>query len=128
MEKKTKTRVANLCVDFVNHEASCAGLKLRLTFNEQKILELLIKNMNHTIHKEYLIDALYGDKLDGGALTNTLKVNICTLREKIRRATGKDFILTIPWMGYQFVRPQDWYPVYARPKRRKRCENNLSVT
>lgn len=105
-----------LTVDRENHETFAYGKKLRLTSKEQQILEKLLKNMDHTVTSELLIYTLYGDKEDGGALSNTLKVNIYTLRKKLYKAAGKNFIVTVPWIGYCIVHPSQWYPACMKRK------------
>ncbi len=127
LRDKTKTMVGGLCVDFVKHRASYGRSGIKLFRNEQKVLETLIKNLDQAVCRESLVKVLYGDRMWSDALRNTLKVNVCTLRQKLYKATGKNFIQTIPWLGYQFVKPENWYPVYLRPKRVKKCESNMKI-
>src|SRR5687768_10559634 len=90
----------------------------RLTFQDQPVsltpkafqtLVLLLQNHGNVVEKEYLINELWPDTF---VEESTLAQNILTLRKTLRRfEQEKDFIVTIPRRGYEFVGDvQNVYP------------------
>src|SRR5688572_7520733 len=90
----------------------------RLTFQDQPVsltpkafqtLVLLLQNHGNVVEKEYLINELWPDTF---VEESTLAQNILTVRKTLRRfKQEKDFIVTIPRRGYEFVGDvQNIYP------------------
>lgn len=76
------------------------GVDLRLTTTEFKLLATFIRNSNHTLSREQLLQKLWdidGDFIDD----NTLSVHIRRLREKIEdNPSSPKYIKTIRGLGY----------------------------
>src|SRR5687768_16931601 len=82
----------------------------RLTFQDQPVsltpkafqtLVLLLQNQGKVVEKEYFLNELWPDTF---VEESTLAQNILTLRKTLRRfEQEKDFIVTIPRRGYEFV-------------------------
>ena len=90
----------------------------RLTFQDQPVsltpkafqtLVLLLQNHGNVVEKEYLINELWPDTF---VEESTLAQNILTVRKTLRRfKQERDFIVTIPRRGYEFVGDvQNIYP------------------
>lgn len=82
----------------------------RLTFKDQPVsltpkafqtLVVLLENHGHVVEKEYFLNEVWPDTF---VEESTLAQNILTLRKTLRRFDGeRDFIVTIPRRGYEFV-------------------------
>lgn len=90
----------------------------RLTFKGQPVsltpkafetLVLLLQNRGKVVEKEYFLNEVWPDTF---VEESTLAQNILTLRKTLRRyRQERDFIVTIPRRGYEFVGDvQDIYP------------------
>ena len=64
------------------------------TENEKNLIYYLVKNLNHTIHNNILIDYVWGDKIVN---SNTLRTQIKKIRSKI----SYNFIHNIRGVGYK---------------------------
>jgi len=101
-EKVEKIKIDNLSFDFDNMEYTKDDKKLILSKTEQKLLKILIKNKNHVLTRDQLIDRIWSD---GGEFVdeNALTVNIKRLREKIEENKSKPvYIKTVYGIGYLF--------------------------
>ena len=90
----------------------------RLTFRDQPVsltpkafqtLVVLLQNHGNVVEKEYFLNEVWPDTF---VEESTLAQNILTLRKTLRRfEQEKDFIVTIPRRGYEFVGDvQNLYP------------------
>src|SRR5688572_21160240 len=90
----------------------------RLTFQDQPVsltpkafqtLVLLLQNHGNVVEKDYLLNELWPDTF---VEESTLAQNILTVRKTLRRfKQERDFIITIPRRGYEFVGDvQNIYP------------------
>ncbi len=75
------------------------GVKLELSKNEFRILQLLYENAGKTVGRETIMKRLWDNEcfVDD----NTLTVNMNRLRRKLEEAGVRDFILTKKGVGYQ---------------------------
>jgi len=85
-------------LDITSGTLSYKDKKVELTKNEQKILNLLMKNKTKVISREKLMKALWDD--DYFVNENTLTVNINRIRNKLEDMDIKDFITTRKGDGY----------------------------
>jgi two-component system alkaline phosphatase synthesis response regulator PhoP len=77
------------------------GVKIDLTLKEFELLEILVRNQNKVLKRDYLLNTLW----DYNATTNTrvLDVHISKLRDKIEPDTGQPvYIKTVRGIGYKF--------------------------
>jgi len=78
--------------------------EIALTVTENHILTHLMKNAPHVVTHTNLAEAVWGDDYPGA--TDSLKVHIRRLREKIEQDPGKPrFILTKTGVGYFLSKP-----------------------
>ena len=75
------------------------GVKLELTKNEFKIMQLLFEGSGNIVSRESMMKRLWDDEcfVDD----NTLTVNINRLRKRLEEAGLSDFIVTRKGIGYQ---------------------------
>jgi two-component system response regulator protein BraR/BceR len=74
------------------------GVRIELTKNEYRILEILLENKGKTVNRETLMTLLW--ESDDYVDENTLTVNINRLRKKLTENSIKDFIMTRRGIGY----------------------------
>lgn len=63
-----------------------ARKSITLTRGEARVFDVLWRNRGEFISTEKLDDAVYADRFDGGAVSNTTQVHISRMREKFRGA------------------------------------------
>ena len=79
--------------------------EIALTVTENHILGHLMKNAGHVVTHSNLAEAVWGDDYPGA--TDSLKVHIRRLREKIETDPGKPrIILTKTGIGYFLAKPE----------------------
>jgi DNA-binding response OmpR family regulator len=74
------------------------GLKLELSKNENKILQVLLENKGKTVSRDTIMTRLW--ETDSYIDDNTLTVNMTRLRKKLQEAGLADFITTKKGIGY----------------------------
>lgn len=74
------------------------GVRLELTKNELKILEILMQNTGKVISRENIMTVLWED--DSFVDDNTLTVNMTRIRKKLEEIGLRDFITTKKRVGY----------------------------
>ena len=77
---------------------SYQGVKLELTKNEYRIMQVLMENNGRTVSRETLMQRLW--ESDSFVDENTLSVNVARLRKKLEGAGLTDFIETRKGQGY----------------------------
>jgi two-component system KDP operon response regulator KdpE len=95
----------DMAIHFQNQEVTLAGVPVKLTPIEYKLLYHLVRNAGHLMPHQALLDRVWGADYDAGP--EYLKVFISRLRAKLRRPGGADFIETERGRGYRFVRPRE---------------------
>ena len=81
------------------------GKEIALTVTENHILGYLMKNAGRVVTHSNLAEAVWGDDYPGA--TDSLKVHIRRLREKIEQDPGKPrIILTKTGVGYFLAKPE----------------------
>jgi DNA-binding response OmpR family regulator len=98
-------KLAGLEIDLMDRLARVGGRRLELTPMEQALLYLLASNVERTLDREEILDAIWGS--DFVADSNLVDRHIRNLRVKL----GDDwrhprFIRTVPGRGYRFVAGQ----------------------
>ncbi len=73
--------------------------ELKLTSTEIKLLELFLKNPIKTFSKANLYESVWNDEYCYD--DNTINVHMSNLRNKLKKATGTEFIKTVWGIGYK---------------------------
>jgi two-component system response regulator MprA len=90
-------RVGDLSLDPISREVSRANRRVDLSPTEYKLLEVLVRKAGRVVHREILLQAVWG--FSGDVESNTLDAFIRHLRQKID-AQGPKLIHTIRTVGY----------------------------
>lgn len=81
-------------------EVRCDGKAVALSNKEFALLQYLMNNHGRVLSRTLILEKVWDMNVD--PFTHTVDVHIQRLREKIGRR-GKEFIVTVPGMGYKFV-------------------------
>ncbi len=104
----------DLRVDVAGHDVYLGDERVRLPLREFQLLELLARNVDQTLPRSLINDALWGSA--GGRPTNTLAVHIRRLRHRLHdNPIDPQRILTVRGVGYRLT------AAMARPARRGRA-------
>ncbi len=79
------------------------GSPVKLNAKEFALLEFLMSNPNQVFSPNELIDSVWSE--DCEVSTDTIRVYITRIREKIDRGNENSFIKTVHAVGYKFVPP-----------------------
>ena len=88
-----------LTIDFEDVQASCDGVKVKLTNKEFSLLSTLAKKRGRVVTRQQLLDHVWGYSYYGDA--RTLDVHIRRLRQKL--GVCGDCIETVVGVGYRFL-------------------------
>jgi DNA-binding response OmpR family regulator len=91
-------RVEDLVLDPNSLNAFVGENRLILTVKEYAILEFLVKNAGRVISQEELLEHVWNE--DANLFTQTIKVHINNLRNKLKSAGKENLIRTIKSKGY----------------------------
>jgi two-component system KDP operon response regulator KdpE len=95
----------DLEIDFETRHVRARGATVRLTPKEFELLRHLVAHAGKPVTHRELLRAIWGP--DYGDEPEYLRVFINQVRKKIEPNPAKPrFILTVPWVGYQFVAPE----------------------
>ena len=101
-EKETVFESGDLRVDFDRREVKSGDRLVRLTPTEYRILEVLLRNVNHVVTHKQLLEHAWGPEYSDA--TGYLKSHIRSLREKLGDSpTRQTAIVTEHRVGYRFV-------------------------
>lgn len=94
-------REGDLLIDLVSHQASLAGVPLRLKPKEFDLLAFLMKNRGRAFSRDQLLEQVW--EYDYAGDTRTVDVHVRWLREKIEADPSRpEKIETIRGVGYRF--------------------------
>jgi two-component system response regulator RegX3 len=97
--------VVDVHLDRRRHEVKVAGEEVRLPLKEFELLELLLANAERVVHRDTLIDVVWGPDYVGD--TKTLDVHMRRLRAKVDVDPARPSkITTVRGVGYRFERPK----------------------
>jgi DNA-binding response OmpR family regulator len=88
----------DLEMDLQSKEVRRAGVNIRLTAREFRLLEFLLRNKNRVVSRTQILEQVWGIDFDMG--TNVIDVYINYLRKKIDRDFEDKLIKTVIGMGY----------------------------
>jgi two-component system, OmpR family, KDP operon response regulator KdpE len=97
-----------LTIHFQKEQVTLAGVPVKLTPIEYRLLYQLVRNAGHVLPHEAFLDRVWGGNHEVGA--EHLKVFISRLRAKLRRPGSPEYIQTERGIGYRFVKDQDSRP------------------
>jgi two-component system response regulator RegX3 len=97
--------VGDVRLDRRRHEVRVAGQEVKLPLKEFELLELLLANVERVVHRDTLIDVVWGPDYVGD--TKTLDVHMRRLRAKVDLDPSRPSqITTVRGVGYRFERPK----------------------
>ena len=89
-------------IDFETRRVHARGVDIRLTPKEFDLLRYLVAHAGKPVTHRELLQAVWGP--DYGDEPEYLRVFVNQLRKKIEPTPTKPkYIVTVPWVGYQFV-------------------------
>ena len=92
-------------IDFETRRVRAHDADVRLTPKEFELLRYLVAHAGKPVTHRELLQAVWGP--DYGDEPEYLRVFINQVRKKIEANPAKPkYILTVPWVGYQFVEPE----------------------
>jgi two-component system KDP operon response regulator KdpE len=95
----------DLEIDFDTRRVRAHGADVRLTPKEFDLLRHLVAHAGKPVTHRELLQSVWGP--DYGDEPEYLRVFINQVRKKIETNPAKPkYILTVPWVGYQFVEPE----------------------
>jgi len=93
---------SDLQIDFETRRVHARGADVRLTPKEFELLRYLVAHAGKPVTHRELLQAVWGP--DYGDEPEYLRVFINQVRKKIEANPAKPkYIVTVPWVGYQFV-------------------------
>ena len=91
-------KIGDLEIHLDAKQALHGNKPIPLTSKEYSVLEILALKKGKPVSKEHLLDQLYGGMSEPEP--KIIDVFVCKLRNKIEKATGKNYIKTIWGQGY----------------------------
>jgi len=93
--------VGDLVLNMDSYEVFRNGVKIDLTLKEFELLEILVRNRNRVLKRDYLLRTLWD--YNHTANTRVLDVHISKLRDKIEPdSSNPRYIKTVRGIGYMF--------------------------
>ena len=96
--------VSDLEVDTEQHQATRAGIKLALSPKEWALLEYMAKMSPNIALRDEIQRAVWGESLPD---SNSLKVHMHKLRQKVDKPFSHPLIKTIPGVGFVMKEPSE---------------------
>ena len=102
---KTKFRSSvfqfgGLKLDIVTGKLTLKGKSVMLTKKERAVLEYLLLKKGQVLTRMEIMDHVWGDDID--LLSNMPNMVISSLRRKLERLSGRNFIQSVYGLGYKF--------------------------
>lgn len=97
--EETEIRINDLSFDTVKREVAYDGKILALTAKETGIIEYLFLNRQRYVTVEEIMEHVWDSNADD--FSNTVRVHMSSLRKKIKKATGKNYIENVIGKGYK---------------------------
>lgn len=97
--EETEIRINDLSFDTVKREVVYDGRILALTAKETGIIEYLFLNRQRYVTVEEIMEHVWDSNADD--FSNTVRVHMSSLRKKIKKATGKNYIENVIGKGYK---------------------------
>jgi DNA-binding response OmpR family regulator len=101
-DREPESRLGNLVIDHVRHEARVAGEEVHLTPKEFRLLQVLAREPGRAFSRHQLLERAFGFDYEG--LERTVDVHVAKLRKKIEPDPGRPiYVLTVPGVGYKLA-------------------------
>ena len=97
--EETEIMINDLSFDTVKREVVYDGRILALTAKETGIIEYLFLNRQRYVTVEEIMEHVWDSNAD--EFSNTVRVHMSSLRKKIKKATGKNYIENVIGKGYK---------------------------
>lgn len=92
----------DLRIDAIKHEVTVRGDSVRFTPKEFDLLHLLARNAGKMMHREELLETIWG--YDNSIDSRTLDVHVGRVRAKVEENPREPkLIITVPGVGYKFI-------------------------
>lgn len=99
IQEETEITINGITFDTVKRLATYKGESLGLTVKETGIIEYLFLNRDRYVSVEELMDHVWDSNADD--FSNTVRVHMSSLRKKIKKATGENYIENSIGKGYK---------------------------
>lgn len=99
IQEETEITINGITFDTVKRLATYKGESLGLTAKETGIIEYLFLNRDRYVSVEELMDHVWDSNADD--FSNTVRVHMSSLRKKIKKATGENYIENAIGKGYK---------------------------
>ena len=99
IQEETEITINGITFDTVKRLATYRGESLGLTAKETGIIEYLFLNRDRYVSVEELMDHVWDSNADD--FSNTVRVHMSSLRKKIKKATGENYIENSIGKGYK---------------------------
>lgn len=99
IQEETEITINGITFDTVKRLATYKGESLGLTVKETGIIEYLFLNRDRYVSVEELMDHVWDSNADD--FSNTVRVHMSSLRKKIKKATGENYIENAIGKGYK---------------------------
>ncbi|MGO1596439.1 MAG: response regulator transcription factor [Sphingobacterium sp.] len=96
---KSELQIGSLLIKFEQYQVFLAGEELDLSPREYKLLSYLVRNINKTVTRVQILNAVWGITFDNHS--NVVDVYVSYLRHKIEKG-GDKYIFTVKGVGYIF--------------------------
>lgn len=92
-------KIDGVIIDTEGHTVNYEQKEIRLTPKEFSLLEYLVKNRGRVLSRSTIMEHVWDSDTD--PFTNTIETHILNLRKKIKLVCKKEYIRTIPGVGYK---------------------------
>jgi len=99
VENQNEIIIGELVINGDHHTVTYQGKTVNLTSKELQVLLLLAQNPQKTFTKANLYETVWNDTYYYE--DNTINVHLSNLRNKLKKATGNDYIETVWGIGYR---------------------------
>lgn len=99
IQEETEITINGITFDTAKRLATYKGESLGLTAKETGIIEYLFLNRDRYVSVEELMDHVWDSNADD--FSNTVRVHMSSLRKKIKKATGENYIENSIGKGYK---------------------------
>lgn len=97
--------IKNVTLNTTNASLEISGSSEALTKKEADLLELLMRNKDKTVSKDYILDKIWG--IDSIAIDNSVEIYIHYLRKKLKTNKALVKIVTNRGIGYTLKEVED---------------------
>lgn len=98
--KNTVITAGGLLLDVSEQRVTYEGEEINFSKIEFELLSYLARNKGHILSRERIYEAVWG--YDAMGDSNVIKEHVRKVRNKLMKATGKEYIETVWGMGYSF--------------------------